>query len=62
MPGCESGQDWMTGEPIIWDRVNNSMRVENQKMILYQNSTNSLMNPNTSPVKNQFSAGHNPEY
>jgi lipopolysaccharide transport protein LptA len=52
-----SGQDWMTGEPIVWDRVNNSMRVENPKMILYQNSTNSLMNPNTSPAKTNFPPG-----
>ncbi len=52
-----SGQDWMTGEPIVWDRVNNSMRVENPKMILYQNSTNSLMNPNTSPSKTNFPPG-----
>jgi lipopolysaccharide transport protein LptA len=52
-----SGQDWMTGEPIVWDRVNNSMRVENPKMILYQNSTNSLMNPNASPAKTNFPPG-----
>jgi lipopolysaccharide transport protein LptA len=52
-----SGQDWMTGEPIVWDRVNNSMRVENPKMILYQNSTNSLMNPNTPPAKTNFPPG-----
>jgi lipopolysaccharide transport protein LptA len=52
-----SGQDWMTGEPIVWDRVNNSMRAENPKMILYQNSTNSLMNPNTSPAKTNFPPG-----
>jgi lipopolysaccharide transport protein LptA len=52
-----SGQDWMTGEPIVWDRVNNTMRVENPKMILYQNSTNSLMNPNTSPSKTNFPPG-----
>jgi lipopolysaccharide transport protein LptA len=52
-----SGQDWMTGEPIVYDRVNNSMHAENPKMILYQNFTNSSMNTNTSPAKTNFPPG-----
>ncbi len=33
----KSGKNWMTGEPIIWNRVNNSMEIENPQMELHQN-------------------------
>ena len=42
----ESAQGWMTGEPIIWDRVNNSMSAMNQRMVLRQNITTALVNTN----------------
>jgi len=42
----ESAQGWMTGEPIIWDRVNNSMSAMNQRMVLRQNIATALVNTN----------------
>ncbi len=42
----ESPKGWMTGEPIVWDRVNNSLHAENQRMILRQNITSVMANTN----------------
>jgi lipopolysaccharide transport protein LptA len=42
----ESAQGWMTGEPIVWDRANNSMHALNQNMRLRQNITTALANTN----------------
>jgi lipopolysaccharide transport protein LptA len=53
----ESGDGWMTGEPIIWDRANNSIHAENQKMILRQNITTSLVNTNAPMAKTNLPAG-----
>jgi lipopolysaccharide transport protein LptA len=36
----ETAQGWLTGEPIIWNRVNNSLTARNQKMIYRQTTTN----------------------
>jgi lipopolysaccharide transport protein LptA len=33
----ENTQGWLTGEPIIWNRANNSLSATNQKMIFRQN-------------------------
>jgi len=33
----ENAQSWLTGEPIIWDRVGNHLTATNQKMIFRQN-------------------------
>jgi lipopolysaccharide transport protein LptA len=33
----ENAQGWLTGEPIIWNRANNSLSATNQKMIFKQN-------------------------
>ena len=46
----ESAQGWMTGEPIIWDRVNNSMSAMNQRMVLRQNIATALVNTNPPAV------------
>ncbi len=53
----ENAQGWMTGEPIIWDRVNNSVHAENQKMILRQNITTTLVNTNSPAAKTNLPAG-----
>lgn len=53
----ESAESWMTGEPIIWDRVNNSIHAENQKMILRQNLTTGLVNTNAPATKTNLPAG-----
>jgi lipopolysaccharide export system protein LptA len=43
----ENAQGWLTGEPIIWNRVNNSLMARNQKMIYRQTTTNAAaVNPN----------------
>ena len=33
----ENSQGWLTGEPIVWNRANNSLSATNQKMIFRQN-------------------------
>jgi lipopolysaccharide transport protein LptA len=33
----ENAQGWLTGEPIVWDRANNSLHAQNQNMIFRQN-------------------------
>lgn len=53
----ENAQDWMTGEPIIWDRANNSIHAENQKMILRQNPATALVNTNAQAAKTNLPAG-----
>jgi len=47
----EDAQGWLTGEPIVWDRANNSMHAENQKMQFRQNIATALVNTN-SPTAN----------
>jgi lipopolysaccharide export system protein LptA len=51
----ESAQGWMTGEPIVWNRANNSIHAENQKMILRQTITTDLVNTNAPAAKMNFS-------
>ncbi len=53
----ESAQGWLTGEPIIWDRVNNSIHAENQRMILRQSITTTLVNTNAPATKTNLPAG-----
>jgi lipopolysaccharide transport protein LptA len=52
----ESAEDTMTGEPIIWDRVNNKIHAENEKIILHQNITTSLVNTNAPAAKTNLPA------
>ena len=44
----ENAQGWLTGEPIIWDRANNMMHAENQKMLFRQNISDVMTNANPS--------------
>jgi lipopolysaccharide transport protein LptA len=53
----ENAQGWMTGEPIIFDRVDNSIHAENQKMILRQSITTTLVNTNAPVAKTNLPAG-----
>lgn len=53
----ESAQGWMTGEPIVWNRANNSIHAENQKMILRQSLTTALVNTNAPAAKTNFPPG-----
>lgn len=53
----ESSEDTMTGEPIIWDRVNNTIHAENEKIILHQSFANALVNTNAPAAKTNLPAG-----
>ncbi len=53
----ESAENSMTGEPIIWDRVNNTIHAENEKIILRQNLATALVNTNAPAAKTNLPAG-----
>jgi lipopolysaccharide transport protein LptA len=53
----ENAQGWLTGEPIIWDRANNSLHAENQKMLLRQNIATAPVNTNAPAAKTNFPPG-----
>ena len=53
----ESAQGWMTGEPIVWDRANNSIHAENQRMILRQAITTAQVNTNAPAIKTNSPTG-----
>jgi lipopolysaccharide transport protein LptA len=53
----ENAQGTLTGEPIFWDRVNNHLRADNQKMILRQNLNSAPADTNSPPVKTNFPPG-----
>jgi lipopolysaccharide transport protein LptA len=56
----ENAQGWLTGEPIVWDRANNSLHAENQNMIIRQNisdvmgSTNSAAGKTNKPAASKL--------
>jgi lipopolysaccharide transport protein LptA len=50
----ENAQGWLTGEPIIWDRANNMMHAENQKMLFRQNISDVMMKTNSPTAKTNF--------
>jgi lipopolysaccharide transport protein LptA len=47
----ENAQGWLTGEPIIWNRANNSLSATNQKMIFRQNLDSVKTGTNSPPTK-----------
>ena len=47
----ENAQGWLTGEPIVWDRANNSLHAENQKMLFRQNISDVMTNTNSAASK-----------
>jgi len=47
-PLVEDPQITLTGDPIVWDRINNRMHATNQKMVIHSNSagkTNVVVKP-----------------
>jgi len=46
----ENAQGTLTGEPIYWDRVNNRLHADNQKMVFRQTLTSVLVNTNPPPA------------
>jgi lipopolysaccharide transport protein LptA len=53
----ESAEDSMTGEPIIWNRMNNTIHAENEKIILHPNITAALVHTNAPAAKTNLPAG-----
>jgi lipopolysaccharide transport protein LptA len=53
----ENAQGTLTGEPIFWDRVNNHLHADNQKMILRQNLNSAPADTNSLPAKTNFPPG-----
>ncbi|HEY1490604.1 MAG TPA: LptA/OstA family protein, partial [Verrucomicrobiae bacterium] len=53
----KSADGSMTGEPITWDRVKNTMHAENEKMIIYQNATSAMVNTNAPAAKTNLRSG-----
>jgi lipopolysaccharide transport protein LptA len=47
----ENSQGVLTGEPIIWDRINNHLTAVNQKMVVNQNIGDALSSTNSSAHK-----------
>ena len=47
----ENLQGTLTGEPIVWDRLNNHLTAANQKMVFNQNIGNALANTNAPAAK-----------
>jgi lipopolysaccharide export system protein LptA len=46
-----SDGSWMTGEPIIWDRENNSVHASNEVMSVKQNMSDAMGGTNSPPAK-----------
>lgn len=53
----ENAQGWLTGEPIVWNRANNSLTATNQKMIYRQNLNGAPAGTNSSRAKTNFPPG-----
>jgi lipopolysaccharide transport protein LptA len=53
----EDAQGWLTGEPIVWDRVSNHLTAINQKMLYRESATNAVMNTNAPTAKTNFPPG-----
>ena len=56
----KDGPNWMTGEPIIFYLVNHTMHAmhaENEKMLIYQDATSTMVNTNAPATKTNLPAG-----
>ena len=53
----QNSQGILTGEPIIWDRINNHLTAVNQKMVVNQNIGSALTNTNAAPHKTNAPPG-----
>lgn len=53
----ENAQGWLTGEPIVWDRANNHLTANNQKMLFRQNIGSALTSTNSTPHKTNSPPG-----
>ena len=55
----KDGQNWMMGEPITFYLVNHAihtMHAENERMLIYQDATSTMVNTNAPAAKSNFSA------
>jgi len=52
-----NSQGTLTGEPIIWDRVNNHVTAVNQKMVVNSSAAGILTGTNSTPQKSNSPPG-----
>jgi lipopolysaccharide transport protein LptA len=52
-----NSQGTLTGEPIIWDRVNNHLTAVNQKMVVNSGASDTLTGTNSTPHKTNAPPG-----
>jgi lipopolysaccharide export system protein LptA len=52
-----NSQGTLTGEPIIWDRVNNHVTAVNQKMVVNSSAAGALTGTNSTPHKTSSTPG-----
>ena len=48
-PRMENDQGTLTGDVIVWDRLNNRLSASNQKMVFYQNFSGAAATTNANP-------------
>lgn len=53
----ENPQSTLTGEPIVWDRINNRLTATNQNMIFRQSLDNLAARTNSAAAKTNFPPG-----
>jgi lipopolysaccharide export system protein LptA len=53
----ENAQGWLTGEPIFWNRMDNSLHADKEHMIIRQNSTTATTTTKSPAAKTNFPPG-----
>jgi lipopolysaccharide export system protein LptA len=56
-PQMENAQGTLTGDVIVWDRLNNHLSASNQRMVFRQNFIGTAADTNSSPAKTNFPPG-----
>jgi lipopolysaccharide transport protein LptA len=56
----ENAQGWLTGDPIVWNRANNSVTAKNEKMIFRQNLNGSSETNSPQTIQNMGTNSDNP--
>lgn len=55
-PKLKTAQGWTYGEPIVWDRIGNRLRIVNPRMVIYQNINDAGTGTNSPPKGTNFPA------
>ena len=56
-PQMENAQGTLTGDVIVWDRLNNHLSASNQRMVFRQNFIGTAADTNSSTAKTNFPPG-----